>query len=105
MEGAHSYYGIYLLYWAAYMDEFVKMDIFFFIASIEIVILGALLGFVLWKLLRILRHVEHIAEVAGREADNLREDASYIRGRLLGVLDSIFSFMPRRRERREHDKS
>ena len=83
------------------MDEFIKMDIFFFIASVELVILGALVGFILWKLLRILKHVEHIAEVAGREADNLREDAAYIRGRLLGVLDAIFSFLPRRRARKE----
>ena len=83
------------------MNEFIKMDVFFFIASIELVILGVLFGFVLWKLLRILNHVEHIAEVAGREADNLREDAAYLRGRLLGVLDSIFSFIPRRRERKD----
>jgi hypothetical protein len=83
------------------MDEFLKMDIFFFIASIELIVLGVLFGFVLWKLLRILDYVEHIAQIAGREADNLREDAAYLRGRLLGVLDSIFSFIPRRRERRE----
>jgi len=87
------------------MDEFLKMDIFFFIASIELVILGALVGFVLWKLLRILRHVERIAEIAGKEAENLREDASYVRGRMLGVLDALFSFIPRRRERKERDKS
>jgi len=85
------------------MDEFLKMDIFFFIASIELVILGALFGFVLWKFLRILNHVEHIAEVAGREADNLREDAAYLRGKLLGVLDVLFSFVPRRRERKEKE--
>lgn len=86
------------------MDEFIKMDIFFFIASVELVILGALVGFILWKLLRILKHVEHIAEVAGKEAENLREDAAYVRGRLLGALDAIFSFMPRSR-RREKESS
>ena len=83
------------------MDSFLKMDIFFFVATIELVVLGALLAFVLWKLLRILRYVEHIAEVAGKEADHLREDAAYLRGRLLGVLDAIFSFVPRRRKREE----
>ena len=77
------------------------MDVFFFVASIELVILGAMVGFVLWKLLKILKHVERIAEVAGEEAENLRGDAAYIRGRLLGVLDAIFSFVPRRRERKE----
>jgi hypothetical protein len=85
------------------MTDFIKMDIFFFIASVELVILGALVGFILWKLLRILKHVEHIAEVAGKEAENLREDAAYIRGRLLGVLDGIFSFIPRRRARKSEN--
>ena len=84
------------------MNEFLRMDIFFFIASIELVILGVLFGFVLWKFLKILNHVERIAEVAGKEADNLREDAAYLRGRLLGLLDMIFSFVPRRRERKDH---
>lgn len=87
------------------MDEFLKMDIFFFVASIELIILGTLVGFVLWKLLRILKHVERIAEVAGKEAENLREDAAYVRGRMLGVLDALFSFIPRRRERKERDES
>ncbi len=81
------------------------MDIFFFIASFELVILGALMGFVLWKLLRILKHVERIAEVAGKEAENLKDDAAYLRGRLLGVLDSILSFVPRRRARKEEKDS
>ena len=53
----------------------------------------------IWKLLRILRHVERIAEVAGKEAENLREDAAYVRGRALGALDALFSFIPRSRRR------
>lgn len=83
------------------MNEFLKMDIFFFVATAELLILGVLIGFILWKFLRILKHVEHIAEVAGKEAENLREDAAYVRGRLLGALDTMFSFMPRRRARKE----
>ena len=83
------------------MNEFVKMEIFFFVATIELLILGALAGFVLWKVLRILEYVEKIAEVAGKEAENIREDASYVRGRLLGVLDSVFAFIPRPRKHRE----
>jgi hypothetical protein len=79
------------------MDEFIKMDIFFFVTTFCIVFLTAMIGFVIWKLLRILKHIERIAEVAGKEAENIREDAAYVRGRLLGVLDAIFSFMPRRR--------
>ena len=80
------------------MNDFLKMDIFFFIASAEMLILGAMVGFVIWRLLKILRHVERIAQIAGTEAENLRNDAAYMRGRLLGVLDAMFSFIPRRRK-------
>ena len=81
------------------MNEFLKMDIFFFVATAEMLILGAMGGFVIWRLLKILRHVERIAEIAGAEAEHLRDDAAYMRGRLLGALDAMFSFLPRRRAR------
>ncbi len=83
------------------MDEFVKMDIFFFITTFCIVLLTTMIALVIWKLLRILKHVEHLAEVAGKEAENLREDAAYLRGRLLGALEAMFSFIPRRRRKSE----
>jgi hypothetical protein len=86
------------------MDEFVKMDIFFFVATIELLVVGVLFAFVLWKFLRILNHVERIAEIAEKEAGNLKEDVAYVRGRLLGVLDVLFSFMPRRRDRRHAEE-
>jgi hypothetical protein len=83
------------------MDGFLRMDIFFMVTTFCVVFLTVLIGLVFWKLLRILKHVERIAEVAGREAENLREDAAYLRGRLLGALDAMFSFVPRRRRREE----
>lgn len=82
------------------MDELIKMDIFFAVTTFCVVFLTAMIGFVIWRLLRILKHVEHIASVAGAEAEHLREDAAYLRGRLLGVLDALFSFMPRSRRSR-----
>ena len=81
------------------MNDFLKMDIFFFVATAEMLILGALVGFVIWRLLKILRHVERIAEIAGAEAEHLKNDAAYMRGRLVGALDTMFSFIPRRRTR------
>jgi len=83
------------------MNEFLKMDIFFFIATAEMLILGALVGFVIWRILKILAHVERIAEIAGTEAKHLHEDAAYLRGRLLGALDAMFAFIPRRRKTKE----
>lgn len=87
------------------MDEFLKMDIFFFVATFCLIFLTLMIGFVIWRLLKILKHVERIAEVAGAEAENLREDAAYVRGRLLGVLDALFSFVPRSRRSRERKHS
>lgn len=87
------------------MNEFLKMDIFFFIATAETLILTALIGLVIWRLLRILKHIERIAEIAGAEAAHLQGDAAYLRGRMLGALDAIFSFIPRRRKKREKNAS
>jgi hypothetical protein len=86
------------------MDPFLKMDIFFFVATAVTLLVGLLFALVAWKLWRILGHVERIAEIAGKEAEHLREDAAYVRGRLLGALDAIFAFIPRRRARKADQK-
>ncbi len=83
------------------MDEFLKMDIFFVVATLCLIFLTALIGFAIWKLLKILKHVERIAQLAGKEAEHLQEDAAYLRGRLLGVLDALFGMIPRRRVQKE----
>lgn len=85
------------------MTEFAKMDIFFFITTLCVVLLTFSFTLVLYKLWRILGHVEHIAAIAGAEAENLREDAAYVRGRLMGVLDTMFGFIPRSRSRKHQE--
>jgi hypothetical protein len=80
------------------MNDFLKMDIFFFVATAELLVLGALMAFVIWRILKILKYIERIAEIAGSEAENLRSDAAYLRGRMIGALDAMFSFIPRRRK-------
>jgi hypothetical protein len=79
------------------MTEFAKMDIFFFVTTLCIILLTLAFTLVLYKLWRILEYVERIAEVAGAEAEHIKEDAAYVRGRLMGVLDAAFSFLPRGR--------
>ena len=81
------------------MDPFLKMDIFFVVATLVTLAIGALFVSISWKLWKILGYVERIAKIAGEEVEHLHEDAAYVRGRLLGVLDTIFSFIPRRRRR------
>ena len=83
------------------MDPFLKMDIFFFVSTACVVVLTALVALMIFKLWKILGHIERIAEIAGKEAENIREDAAYMRGKLMGVLDAMFAFLPRRRKTKQ----
>ena len=83
------------------VNEFLKMDIFFVVSTIAVVLLTALVGIAVMKLLRILDHVEKIAKIAGDEAEHIRGDAAYIRGRLLGIFDSLLAFIPGRLSRKD----
>jgi hypothetical protein len=81
------------------MDQFLKMDIFFVVTTVAVVVLGVLLAFVLVKAYRILGHLEHISEQAALESDRLREDIAELRadirsgehkiGSMLGFLGKI----------------
>lgn len=78
------------------MDEFLKMDIFFVVATLAVAVLAVLSSFILWRLERILKHVEHISEQAAAESDNLREDLAEMRadvrqgkGRLMALLGFV----------------
>lgn len=63
----------------AAMSEFAKMDIFFFVTTIVVVILGILCAFVLYRLWRILGRVEHVAREVEGEAHLLRDDIAHMR--------------------------
>jgi hypothetical protein len=62
-----------------YMDEFLKMDIFFFIASICGGILTILLAIALIYLIALIRDLKHISNTAKTEADNLSQDINDLR--------------------------
>lgn len=78
------------------MDEFLKMDIFFVVATVAVAVLAVLSSFILWRLERILKHVEHISEQAAAESDNIRHDLDEMRadvrrgkGRLMALLGLV----------------
>ncbi|MFA6585434.1 MAG: hypothetical protein WCS97_03250 [Candidatus Paceibacterota bacterium] len=61
------------------MNEFIKMDTFFFITTVAVVLFTTLGVVVLWRFLRILKNIEHISEQASLESDNIRTDLASIR--------------------------
>jgi len=77
------------------MNEFLKMDIFFFITAVAVVLLTLLVAFVLWQVSCILKNVEHISEQAALESNNIRADLANMRGDIRrgeGRLKSLFGF-------------
>lgn len=77
------------------MNEFLKMDIFFFVTTVVTIVLGVFSAYVLWRLGRVLENIEHISEQVARESDTIREDLAEMRSdikRGKGRVRSLFKF-------------
>ena len=61
------------------MTEFLKQDIFFFVSTIAVVVLAIALAIVLYYLIRILRNVDTIVDVAKGETNNIVHDIAEAR--------------------------
>lgn len=78
------------------MDEFLKMDIFFFVTTIVVIVLGVFTAFVLWRLERVLKNIEHISEQVAIESDMVRQDIAELRSDIRhgkSRLKSLFGFL------------
>jgi hypothetical protein len=56
------------------MNEFLKMDIFFVVAMIGVVVLTVLTGIALFYLIRLVRTLSRVAETVEEEAVALKSD-------------------------------
>jgi hypothetical protein len=61
------------------MSEFAKMDIFFVVTTIVVIILGILLALIFYRVWRILGHVERFSLLMSDEAMLVREDIAELR--------------------------
>lgn len=78
------------------MNEFLKMDIFFFVTTVVVIALGILSAYIMWRIGRVLKHIEHISEQAALESDSIRADLAEMRTDIRkgkGRLKSFFSFL------------
>lgn len=84
------------------MNEFLKMDIFFFVTTGAVVLLTGAVLFMLWRIAQILKHLEHISEQVSLESDTLRADLAEMRSDVRkgkGKLKSLFSFFSKTAKR------
>ena len=61
------------------MNEFLKMDVFFFTTTVSVVVFSILGVVVFVKVSRILKNIEHISQQISLESDNVRHDLAEVR--------------------------
>lgn len=61
------------------MSDFAKMDVFFVITTVAVIVVAVLLSIALYRLLKILRNVEHVSQIVSDEGDLVRADVAEMR--------------------------
>ncbi len=85
-----------------HMNEFLKMDVFFFVTTVAVVVITIIAGYVLWQLRRVLKYTEHILKQVAAETDIVREDLVELRSEVRrgkGRIKSLFGFFNRKAKR------
>jgi cell division protein FtsL len=90
------------------MDDFLKMDIFFGVTTVAVLVVSVLLVMVLIRLLRILKTVDDVSEIVHEEAEGIRDDIREVRTKakaeavkateILGLLTGFVK--PKRRSKK-----
>lgn len=94
------------------MDDFLKMDIFFGVATVATIALTALMAVALMYLIRILRILTRLSEGVAEEAKALKADFNEARaaarkggGEVMGLIKAITKYATRLLGKRKTSKS
>ena len=79
------------------MDAFAKMDIFFLVTTIAVVVIAIFLAFLLFYILRTARDVSEVVHIVRKESERFAKGArsarERIKGRGEGILQNIVAFV------------
>ncbi len=64
------------------MNDFIKMDIFFIVTTLAVVMLGSVVMLILFRVWRVLGYVEDISRELSEESALLRNDVAEMRARI-----------------------
>jgi hypothetical protein len=90
------------------MDGLLKSDIFFFITSVVVVLLGIGVGVAVVYVIRILRDIKAVSKTIKEETDEVAQDISILRSRVKegraigGILSFVRGLFARRKKGRNH---
>lgn len=78
------------------MNDFLKMDIFFAVATVFTIGIGTFAALALYQLWRIFKNINHISSQVAAESDNIRADIAQLRtdiregkGKMLSTLSFL----------------
>lgn len=78
------------------MEDFLKMDIFFGVTTVAVVVLTTLLALVLIRVFALLKKIENLTDLVTEEGEDILEDIREVRERvkqtILG-LGQVFGLM------------
>lgn len=75
------------------MNEFLKMDIFFFVTTGAVILGTSFAAVLFWRFARILKNIEHISAQAALESDAIRSDLALMRGDIQRGKRRLKSFL------------
>lgn len=88
------------------MDSFLKMDIFFMVTTVAVVVMSILMSVVLLRVLSILKKIDGVTALVLDEGQQIREDIQQVRERVhegglrIGHLFGFLSGMKKKRTTR-----
>ncbi|MHB1118119.1 MAG: hypothetical protein ACYCZ7_01130 [Minisyncoccota bacterium] len=79
------------------MDDFVKMDIFFLVTTVAVIVLAVFVGVLLFYVLRAARDVSEVAHIVRKESERFAKGASSARRKIRGhgesMLQNVIAFV------------
>ena len=79
------------------MDAFAKMDIFFLVTTIAVVVIAIFVGVLLFYILRTAKDISEVVHIVRKESERFAEGASSARRRIKGkgasMIQSFIAFV------------
>jgi hypothetical protein len=89
------------------MAEFFKMDVFFFVTTLSVIVLTSLTAYVLWRVARVIQYIEHISKQFSFEIDEAGVYLAEMRSDILrgkDFLKKLLNFMQKRTKKKVNKK-